>query len=202
MRTPAVPQAEALLAEAERLNPGPWVAHSQTAARVARAIAARCGMDADAAYVMGLLHDIGRREGFFHLRHTLDGYRYLMGLGYGDAADICITHSFPLPDPYAYHGVVDCPPEDHAFVCRFIAERRFTDYDRLIQLCDALSLPEGPVLLEKRLVDVVMRHGLHEFTLRKWEAFFALKRFFDERVGGEVYRLFPDVAENTFGFRP
>ena len=52
--------AEALLTEAEPHNPGPWGDHSRTAAHCAEAIAAACGLDADKAYVLGLLHDIGR----------------------------------------------------------------------------------------------------------------------------------------------
>ena len=57
---PTKEEAEALLAEAESCNPGPWGNHSRTAAHCAEAIAKRAGMDAERAYVLGLLHDIGR----------------------------------------------------------------------------------------------------------------------------------------------
>ena len=57
--------AEALLAEAEPHNLGPWGDHSRIAAHCAEAIARACGLDADKAYVLGLLHDIGR-----HLQYT------------------------------------------------------------------------------------------------------------------------------------
>jgi len=201
MTFPSIEQAQAMLAEAERVNPGPWGDHSRTAARVARTIAERCGLDAGAAYVMGLLHDIGRRQGPSHIQHILDGYRYLAAQGFDDAAAICLTHSYVIPDAALYHGEVDCTPEDYAFLGKFLAERPYTDYDRLIQLCDALSFSEGPVLLEKRLVNVVMRYGLPDFTLRKWDAYFGLLRYFDEKVGGSVYALFPDVVEITFGLR-
>ena len=39
--------AEALLAEAEPHNPGPWGDHSRIAAHCAEAIARACGLDAD-----------------------------------------------------------------------------------------------------------------------------------------------------------
>lgn len=53
-----------LLEEAAGLNPGPWVEHNKTAGFCARAISEKCGdMNPDVAYVMGLLHDVGRREG-------------------------------------------------------------------------------------------------------------------------------------------
>ena len=85
-----------MLEEAGKMNPGPWALHSQVTAEAARAIAERCpDMDGDTAYVMGLLHDIGRREGFKYLQHTLDGYRFLTDMGYVDAAVICLTHSLP-----------------------------------------------------------------------------------------------------------
>ena len=46
-------------------TPGPWVRHSISVADNAGLIAVKInGMDSERAYVMGLLHDIGRREGF------------------------------------------------------------------------------------------------------------------------------------------
>ena len=62
-------------------------------------------------------------------------------------------------------------------------------YDKLIQLCDALSFPDGPTFLEKRLVDVVMRRGFNEFTVDKWKAFFKLKEYFDEKAGVDIYKI-------------
>jgi len=199
MTIPAIDHAQGMLAEAERMNPGPWVEHSRVAARMARTIAEKCGLDADAAFALALLHDIGRREGRTDFRHMVDGYRYLAAQGFDDAAAVCLTHAFPFPDVTVYQGEVDCSPADYAFLGKFLVERPYTDYDRLTQLCDSLALPAGPVLMEKRLVDVGMRRGLPEFTLRKWKANFELLRYFDEKVGGSVYALFPDVVQNTFG---
>jgi hypothetical protein len=75
-----------------------------------------------------------------------------------------------------------------------------TTYDRLIQLCDALALPTGPCLVEKRLVDVAQRHGFNALTLAKWRAYISLEREFSAAVGFSVYTLLPGVVENTFGF--
>ncbi len=64
MTIPTLTQAQTLLAEAETRNPGPWVAHSINVARAAQLIAERHpDLDPDRAYILGLLHDIGRREG-------------------------------------------------------------------------------------------------------------------------------------------
>lgn len=70
--------ANELLRNAEKLNPGLWGNHSRTVAHCAEKIALACGdMDSEKAYVLGLLHDIGRRFGVRHLGHVSDGYRYI-----------------------------------------------------------------------------------------------------------------------------
>ena len=73
MKIPSVEDAEMLLEEAAVLNPGPWVNHNRTAGFCTRAIAEKCDdMNPDAAYVMGLLHDVGRREGIMKLKQYFD----------------------------------------------------------------------------------------------------------------------------------
>ena len=68
---PTREEAERLLREAKQCNPGPWVNHSRVAAHCAEKIAQACGdMDAGKAYVLGLLHDIGRKFGVRHLGHV------------------------------------------------------------------------------------------------------------------------------------
>lgn len=72
---PTRTEAERLLLEAESCNPGPWGNHSRIVARCAEKIAEACdGLDSEKAYILGLLHDIGRRFGAGHLRHVSDGY--------------------------------------------------------------------------------------------------------------------------------
>ncbi|HQX74932.1 MAG TPA: HDOD domain-containing protein, partial [Thermoflexales bacterium] len=76
---PSLEQAEAYVREAEQMNPGPWVAHSRYVAQAASAIALRCPpMNADVAYTLGLLHDIGRREGVTAQHHIYAGYVFML----------------------------------------------------------------------------------------------------------------------------
>ena len=83
MKLPTILEAEKLLTEAEQRNPGVWIGHSKTAAICARAIAEQCNnLNADTAYILGLLHDIGRREGITDMRHIIDGYQFMKSLGY------------------------------------------------------------------------------------------------------------------------
>jgi hypothetical protein len=198
---PSLEVAQELLAEGERLNPGPWVQHSIHVAGAARAIAQHHpDLDPQAAAILGLLHDIGRRVGKTEMRHILDGYTYLHQHGYEDAAQISLTHSFPRKDARVASAKWDCSEDEYRFVVDYLSAVEYSTYDELIQLCDCLALPTGPCLLEKRLVDVVLRYGTNEFTLSKWKAYFVLKEKFDLAIGKSIYTVLPGVVENTFGF--
>jgi hypothetical protein len=203
-RLPTPQEAESLLRAAARRNPGPWVDHVRVAAGTARALAGRIpGLDPEAAAVLGLLHDLGRGSGgrgVADVRHILDGYVSLRDAGFDGAARVCLTHSFPIKDVDAFASAWDCPPAEKRFVQEFLDGLEYDDYDRLIQLCDALSLPRGPCLLEKRLVDVALRHGVNALTVAKWRAYVEVQRGFEARMGASVYRLLPGVVETTFGF--
>ncbi len=196
---PTRAEAERLLAEAETLNPGPWAAHSRYVAQAAEQIAAlHPALQAKPAYVLGLLHDIGRRVGVSDMRHVLDGYIYLNDLGYADAARICLTHSFPIQNVHAAGSQWDCSAQELQFASDSLAALEYTPYDRLIQLCDTLALPEGFCLMEKRMVDVALRHGLNEFTLLNWKARFELQKEFEQALGQSIYACLPGVIETTF----
>lgn len=193
-----IEQAERELAEALRRNPGRWGAHSRSVADNARLIAEKTdALDPEKAWVMGLMHDIGRRFGITGMAHTLDGYDYLTDLGYPEIARVCLTHSFPVRDIKTFFGKVDVSPDRIRFLEQFLNSAEYDDYDRLIQLCDAISLPEGACIMEKRLMDVALRYGFPEGTLEKWTAFLNLKKYFDGMCGCCIYDLLPNVMENS-----
>lgn len=189
---------ERALEEAAAANPGPWVDHSRYVAQACRILARRCpGLDPDDAYIYGLLHDIGRHAGRTSERHLLDGYRFCRERGWDKAAQICITHAFMIPDIETSIGVFDMPAEDKAFMAQFVRNAVYDDYDRLVQLCDALALPTGFCLLEKRFVDVAIRYGIHPATLERWKATLEIKAHFESKMGCPIYPLLPGVAENS-----
>ena len=69
---PTIDEAKKELEIAEQLNPGPWTAHSLNVAIAARNIARKVpGMDENKAYILGMLHDIGRRVGVVTIPRTL-----------------------------------------------------------------------------------------------------------------------------------
>lgn len=191
-------EARKMLEWAHAQNPGPWREHVLHAARAAEAIAQRAGMDPDRAYVSGLLHDVGRFEGVRAMHHIVAGYKLLTERGEPELARICMTHSFPGGNPYSYLGAWDVSEEEKAFIISYITGCEFDDYDRLIQLCDALAMSEGICLIEKRLVNVAIRHGVNEHVSAKWRATLELQLYFENRMGCGLYSLFDDVAANTF----
>ena len=68
----------------------------------------------------------------------------------------------------------------------------------MIQLCDTIALPTGLCLLEKRLVDVVMRLGINKLTLQGWEARFKIKDELESELGRSIYSILPGIIEGTF----
>jgi HD superfamily phosphodiesterase len=191
--------AERELEIAGTMNPGPWIAHSEYAARACAHIAEKVpGMDAEKAYILGLLHDIGRRAGVMQERHMLEGYRYCAERGWHEQARICVSHSFMIQDISSSIGQWDMSDEDRQFMADYVKNARYDDYDRLVQLCDSLAMFSGFCLLEKRFVDVCLRYGAHPNLVPRWRATFAIKDDFERRIGCPVYDLLPGVRENTF----
>ena len=193
-----IAQAQQQLQIAAQMNPGLWEQHSISTAENARRIAEKVpGMDPDKAYVMGLLHDIGRRAGITGMMHLIDGYEYMMSLGEPEIAAVCINHSYPAKNALYFEGKHDCTPEQMAFLQEFIDRREYTDYEKLIQLCDAVSLPTGACIMEKRFVDVALRHGVQDYTTKRWAGYLEHKKYFDTLCGCDIYTLLPGVYENS-----
>lgn len=184
---PTREEALALLAEAEPHNPGPWGDHSRTAAHCAEKIAAACGLDPNKAFVLGLLHDIGRRFGKRHLGHVSDGYSYMMELGYDEVARICLSHSFNDQSLESYIGHRDTTPEETALIETNLAAMVYDEYDRLIQLCDSLADASGVVDIEERMNDVKRRYG--SYPQDKWDNNLALKAHFEQLAGRSIYEV-------------
>ena len=185
-------EAHRLLAEAEICNPGPWGDHSRVAALCAERIAMASGMDSEKAYVLGLLHDIGRKFGIYHIPHVYNGYHYMMELGYEDVARVCLSHSFSTPDFRTYIGKFDLEEEKLLEMKKLLAGMVYDDYDRLIQLCDALAMAEGVVDIETRMLDVKRRYG--DYPQEKWDMNMQLRTYFEVKAGKDIYEIVKNEA--------
>ncbi len=192
--TPTVQEAEYLLEEAGKCNPGAWVSHSRTAAHCAYKIAQRCNnLNAEKAYVLGLLHDIGRKFGVSHIRHIFDGYVYMLSLGYDEVARVCLTHSFNNRRIDDYVGRIDITQEELEFLQNNLEKITFDDYDKLIQLCDAIAGADGVLNIEERMNDVERRYGSYPQAKRQQNL--ALKKYFENVLGEDIYTV---VEKNTY----
>ena len=61
------------------------------------------------------------------------------------------------------------------------------DYDRLIQLCDAMAGSEGVMDIRDRMEDVKRRYG--KYPEAKWDSNRKLKAYFEEKTHRGIYEL-------------
>lgn len=189
-------EAHKLLLEASSMNPGRWVEHSIKVAEIAERLAMTLNLDKEKAYVFGLMHDIGRREGITGTRHAVDGYKFLQQLGYSDVARYCITHGYLIKNVKHIYGRPDMSEEETNFVQEYLDNVEYDIYDKLVQLGDALGLPEGITIMERRLLDVNLRHGVSDITVEDWKAKFKLQAEIESMLGYSIYKVFPEVERN------
>lgn len=183
---PTREEAMALVRDGLSCNPGAWGRHCLTAAHCAEKIANACGdMDAEKAYILGLLHDIGRKFGVRHLGHVSDGYTYMKSLGYDEAAKICLTHSFNAQTVDEYIGNFDVSEKELTLIKTELAKVIYDEYDWLIQLCDSLAGAEGVLDIEARMNDVKKRYG--SYPQKKWDSNIHLMHYFEAKMGQNIY---------------
>lgn len=193
---PTREEAEQELELAGKRNPGPWIRHSYNTGIAARNIAEKVpSLDADRAYIFGILHDIGRRVGVVNIpKHVYEGYKYCREKGWDEIARICMTHSYVrMRDEFDFETVTVEEMEIKKYIMNCDAD----DYDRLIQLCDALATDYGFVIIEKRFVDVTRRYGIMEGYIKGWDIIFEIKENFEKEMGCSIYDVLPDIGRTT-----
>ena len=186
-------QAVNMLKEAEKVATDTgWIKHSICVGNSAGKIAEALKLDADKAKTLGYIHDIGKSIGKFS-NHVMNGYNYIKELGYEEEyANICLTHSYLNNDVNCTAGGI---PSDIPFRTEFIKNHKYTIYEKIINLCDLMCTSVN-MTLEKRLIDIMTRRGVHENTVYHIKEAQKLKQEFDEMLGYNVYNLFPDVINN------
>ena len=185
---PTRAEAEKILEEAEQCNSGPWVNHSRITAKCAEKIAELCeDLDSEKAYILGLLHDIGRKFGVRHLGHVSDGFSYMEKLGYDEVAKICLTHSFNNHTVDEYIGKFDVTERELALIKSELAKITYDEYDLLIQLCDSLAGADGVLDIEERMGDVKKRYG--SYPQNKWDSNIRLMHYFENKMGKNIYQV-------------
>lgn len=194
---PSIDEALNELKIAGEMNPGPWIKHSENVGIAAKNIAHLIPeLDEDKAYIVGLLHDIGRRVGIVNItKHVYEGYKYCMEKGWDEVARVCMTHSYVfMKDEFGYEPDNMEEREIKNFIMHC---GEADDYDKLIQMCDALAVDYGFVILEKRFVDVTRRYGIMESYIKGWDVTFETKEYFECRMGCSIYDVLPDIGKTT-----
>lgn len=83
--------------------------------------------------------------------------------------------------------------EETKLITDTLATVEINDYDRLIQLCDALAGSEGVLDIEQRMNDVKNRYGY--YPQPKWDSNMRLKAYFEVQAGSDIYEI---TQQNTF----
>lgn len=182
-----------------------WINHSicvgDTAGRIAKALQEKgINVDVDKTITLGYIHDIGKRfnehGGVFP--HAINGYNYIKKLGYDEEyAGICIKHSFLNND-------IDCISNDrdetdktnpnYDFVKDYISNEYSTE-EKIINLCDLMCTTKT-LTAEKRMIDLLLRHGVFKKTHYHIEETMKLKKYFDKLLGFNLYNLFPEIKDS------
>ena len=186
------------LLEKERIktNDDRWINHSICVGDTAGVIARHLNLDEDYAKTLGYIHDIGKRFGY-KKSHGISGYNYILSLGYDqDYADICLTHSYLNNDINCVAGgIPNINSDGYDFKNNFISKHKYSIYEKIINLCD-LMCTQNVIIIEKRLIDLIIRYGVHENTQYHISETFKLKKYFDDLLGYNLYDLFPEIKEN------
>ena len=178
-----------------------WINHSICVGNTASVIAKALNLDEDFAKTLGYIHDIGKKfeykeDGVFP--HAIKGYEYIKSLGYDEVyAGICIKHSFLNND-------IDCISNDrdetnkqnpnYEFVKEYI-KKEYSVYEKIINLCD-LMCTSKVLTIDKRMMDLLSRHGVFAKTHYHIEETMKLKQYFDDLLGYNLYDLFPEIKNN------
>lgn len=179
-----------------------WILHSLCVGNNAGKIAKALNLDEDYAKVLGYIHDIGKRFGWNShegvIPHAINGYNYLKSLGYNDEyAGICIKHSFLNSDINCLandRDYTNSNDENYTFIKEYI-KKNYTIYEKIINLCDLMCTTKLQIL-EKRMIDLLLRHGVYKNTYYHLIETFKLKKYFDDLLGYNLYDLFSEIKEN------
>lgn len=173
--------------------------HIRGAALVAHTIAEKInGINPEKAYIACLLHDIGKidesPESMLGRGHFILGYERLKDID-PDIAQTCLLHEFPyniVPPFEDCHKRLLDNRQDYDFIVDYVSKIQTEDLDLLVQLADLMANQDGLVTIELRIKDWEIRHKT-TFPPARAAAYFAVKNHFDNKLGGDVYDLFPDI---------
>lgn len=165
-------------------------AHCYSVADIAEKIASVCNMDANKAYVMGLLHDCGRQrdEKGENVFHGWQGYLFMQEKGYPELARISITHNFYFKD-FDESTYPQCKQELKN--CReYLETIEYDDYDLLLQLADMMNNQGTTCTIKQRFASIASRYNIPMAKMLSMQTKVEeIKQYFDKRCGKDIYQL-------------
>ena len=169
-----------------------YVFHTKGIAESCEIIAKQiAGLNTEKAYVLGLLHDYGKKYpekelGGFHGRY---GYEEMKQMGFPDVARVCLTHSFYSSD-FNKENYKNYSSKDLDWAKEKLKNIIFDDYDKLVQLCDMFFEGLNKVTFEKRFEGIMKRHNLSfENITNLYYYAEENKKYFDKKCGTDIYKL-------------
>ena len=200
MKNLVIEDAYKLLEKAPRKNKELWIKHSVNVAIVAERLARQLKLDCKKAYVLGLVHDIGRRsKEHVGLRHIIEGYNYLKDLGYEKEARVCLTHTFysrNLVIPNLTKKGTNLTRNEIAFIADYINKNGLNVYDKILQLADNMGSASGINTIERRRTESMLRYGITDVSEKNLRGIFNVQAEIEAKLGFSIYYLFPEVTDN------
>jgi putative nucleotidyltransferase with HDIG domain len=170
-----------------------WIKHCLYVGQAAGRIARRLNLDEDYARSIGFMHDIGRS--IDQSNHVVEGYKYLIKLGYPDIARYTITHSFVDNIISNTAGGGPKSEESYDYIKSHLDNYELNIYDNIVQLCDLFCLDTGYTTFEKRILDVTKRKGVYPNSMDHFISVMMLKNRIESMIGISIYELFPEIKK-------
>lgn len=174
--------------------------HSINVAIVAERIADELGLNGKKAYVLGLIHDIGKKhETKVEMRHILDGYNFLYNLGYENEARVCLTHSFydkKLVKKILYNKGAGFTRDEIRFIISYINKREFDMYDKIVQLADNMGGTNGIMTVERKRMEIILKEGISDVTEVSLRGIFNIQNEIELKLNHSIYKAFPEIIDN------
>lgn len=167
-----------------------YIFHSRGVADFSARLAEKMGLNKDKAYVLGLLHDYGKRidEKRSDKFHGIVGYEDFMEYGYSDVAKICLTHTFNNKN---FHNEDFSYPSHWLDECRQLLNNiTYDDYDRIVQYADMFFEGMEITSLENRIAGITQRYNLNELQQNMLKnGVFKLKKYIDDKCCCDSYEV-------------
>jgi len=196
----SIEKAYSFLEDAPRKNKELWTKHSVNVAIVAERLAEQLKLDSKKAYVLGLVHDIGRRKKeHVGLRHIIEGYNFLEEQGYKEEARVCLTHTFysrNLVKPNLTKANTNLTRNEIKFISDYINKNGFNIYDKILQIADNMGSATGINTVERRRTESMLRYGITDVSEKNLREIFKVQKEIEDKLGFSIYKIFPEVADN------